>query len=209
MGLITVIFTFHSGMKRHLFDNVRLSGSWDANGEFSSLWTETETTAWRDETGCEAFTASVELDAAEVGTTFQWGMVADLAGAPNTWVVSTEVPDENSYQRYRSFILSADSVLQEYWFATGRRFGAQKCFLAGAASPAIRFTVWAPHATKVEAVCGTDSGYIADDGTGIDPEARVIPLTAGTGGVWASDAVSDFSDFVNLPYMYRITNEQG
>ena len=35
MAQITVNFTFHSGVKRHLFSNVRLSGSWNASGQFS------------------------------------------------------------------------------------------------------------------------------------------------------------------------------
>jgi uncharacterized membrane protein len=69
-------------------------------------------------------------------------VTADIAGAPNTWVVVTEVPDGNSTQRSRSFTLTGDGTQQDYWFAIGRRFGAQKYF-AG-----IRFAVWAPHATK-------------------------------------------------------------
>ena len=35
MAQIAVTFTFHSGVQRHLFSNVRLSGSWNAAGQFS------------------------------------------------------------------------------------------------------------------------------------------------------------------------------
>lgn len=177
--------------------------------------------ASQDETGCDAFTASVSFDASQIGTIFQWGVVADIVGAPNTWVVVTEVPDENSDQRYRSFALAAGETRQDYWFVTGRRLGAQKYFLpASSASPSIRFAVWAPHARNVEVVfapfevtSGTPTGYIADDGVGLDPAATVVPLLS-KDGVWESDiartpALANFDDYLNRLYMYRITNEQG
>jgi 1,4-alpha-glucan branching enzyme len=201
MAQITVQFTFHSGVTRHLFKNVRLSGSWDG-------WTPTPMTSAPDETGCDAFSTSVPFDSSQTGTLFNWGVTADLAGAPNTWVIVTEVPNENSSDRTRSFTLAADQTQQDYWLVTGRRFGAQK-YLDG-----IRFAVWAPHATNVEVVfapfdldAGTPSGYIADDGSGMDPAAAVIPLTS-TSGVWENNLPA-FSDYLGLLYMYRITDEQG
>ena len=221
MAIITVNFTFHSGLKRQLFRNVRLSGSWDSNGQFSNQWTEAPMTAAQDEAGCDAFHASVSFDAAQAGTTFQWGVVADTAGAPNTWVVVTEVPDENSTQRFRTFILAVDQTQQDYWFVTGRRFGAQKYTPSGAVNPGIRFAVWAPHAKAVQVVfapftltTGTPTGYIADDGTGVDPATATLPLASKTGGIWESDFAStpglaNFNDYLNRLYMYRITNEQG
>ena len=222
MAQIVVTFTFHSGVKRHLFQNIRLSGSWDANGMFSNQWAQVQMAAAQDETGCDAFTASVSLDASQVGSTFQWGVIADLAGAQNSWVVVTEVPDPNSTQQTRSFVLTAAGGPQDYWFAAGRRFGAQKYTPPGAAKPGIRFSVWAPYAQSVEVVFApfpaapaTPAGYIADDGTGVDPTAPVVPLTQfETTGVWetcvaATPALADFSAFMNRLYMYRIVNEQG
>jgi len=220
MAQIAVNFTFHSGIKRHLFGNVRLSGSWNATGQPSNRWTEMPMAASQDETGCDAFTTSVSFDAGQIGTTFQWGVVADIVGASSTWVVVTEVPDESSNQLYRSFTLAEGETQQDYWFATGRRFGAQKYFLPGSASPGIRFAVWAPHARNVEVVfapfvvtSGTPTGYIADDGMGVDPAAMVVPLLS-KGGVWESNiartpALANFDDYLNRLYMYRITNEQG
>jgi 1,4-alpha-glucan branching enzyme len=221
MASITVNFTFHGGVKRHLFSNVRLSGSWNAAGQFSNQWTQSPMTASTDESGCDAFQASVAFDTSQTGTTFQWGVMADLAGAPNTWVVVTEVPDENSSLCNRSFTLSAAGTRQEYWFATGRRFGAQKFTPTGSASTGIRFALWAPHATKVDVVfapfnlaSGTPTGYISDDGTGIDSTAAVVPLASKGGGIWESSisttpALANFNSYFNRLYMYRITNEQG
>jgi hypothetical protein len=99
--------------------------------------------ASQDETGCGAFNASVSFDAAQAGTVFKWGVLADITGAPNTWVLVTEVPNENSNQRYRSFALAADATEQHYWLAVGRRFGARKHLPPGAAVPGVRFVVWA------------------------------------------------------------------
>jgi 1,4-alpha-glucan branching enzyme len=221
MAQINVNFTFHSGVKRNLFRNVRLSGSWNAAGKFSSQWTQVPMTTTQDETGCTAFKARVSLDAAETGTIFQWGVIADLAGAPNTWVIVTEGPDQNSDQRYRTFTLSAAVTQQDYWFVTGRRFGAQKWAPSGSPTLGLRFSIWAPHARKVEVVfapfdltSGIPTGYISDDGTGIDSTAPVIPLASKGGGVWESDftttpSLSNFATYFNRLYMYRITNEQG
>ena len=76
-----------------------------------------------------------------------------------------------------SFVLRAAAGQQDHWFATGRRFGAQKYTATGAVVPGIRFAVWAPYVQKVEVVfvlsAGTPTGYIADNGTGIDPTARL------------------------------------
>ncbi|MGO9258300.1 MAG: alpha-amylase family glycosyl hydrolase [Bryobacteraceae bacterium] len=218
MAQIAVNFTFHSGVKRRLFSNVRLSGSWNATGQFSNQWTEAPMAESQDETGCDAFEASVPFDASQAGTTFQWGVLADMEGAPDTWVVATETPDENSDQQVRSFVLAAGESQQDYWFVTGRRFGAQKYFQPGSPLPGIRFAVWAPHASKVEVVfapfdlaSGTPTGYVADDGTGVDPAATVVPLALKGGGIWESDppALADFGAYMNRLYMYRVTNEQG
>src|SRR5439155_19762132 len=128
-----------------------------------------------DETGCPAFTATALLDDAQLGLQFQWGVIADTAMTPNRWIIVTEIPDANSSRRHRSFTLGPGGQEEHYWFVTGRRFGAQKFFPAGATSPALRFSVWAPNAQEVDVVFGVftpgvdPSGYIADDGTGADP----------------------------------------
>lgn len=221
MPNITVTFVFHSGLTRSLFQDVRLSGSWDQNGSFSSQWSELAMAAFKDETGCDAFTAAVTLNSAQVGTTFHWGVIADTAGLPNNWVIATEVPDQNSADRYRTFTLSSTPVVQEYWFANGRRFGAQKWTPPGTGLTGLRFCLWAPHAKAVDVVfapfdttSGTPSGYIADDGTGIDPTIPAIHLASAGDGLWQTDGsqsslLTDFNALMNRLYMFRITNEQG
>jgi 1,4-alpha-glucan branching enzyme len=221
MAQITVTFTFHSGVRRHLFENVRLSGSWNGAGQFATDWTDVAMVPTSDETGCDAFTASVAFDASGAGTTFAWGVVADVQGAPDTWAIPTEIPDENSSLRQRSFVLAPGENRQDYWFAGGRRFGAQKYVTPALVQPGIRFSVWAPNARAVDVVfapsslaAGTPAGYIADDGTGIDPAAPIIPLSPKGDGTWETDSANapslgSFNDYLNRLYMFKVTNEQA
>src|SRR5215472_14218505 len=101
---INVRFTFHSGIRRRLFQNVRLTGSWDALGKYSSQWAQIEMALAADGTGCDAFSATVAMDATQVGTTFHWGVIADLPGSPNAWAIVTETHDPNSTQLMRNFV---------------------------------------------------------------------------------------------------------
>jgi len=53
------------------------------------------------------------------------------------------------------------------------------------------------------------NGYIADDGTGIDPALPVVALSRLADGIWEGRLAEDFKTFKSLPYMYRIKNAQG
>jgi len=114
--------------------------------------------------------------------------------------------------------------------------GAQKYYQNGHTEPGIQFSVYAPHAQKVEVVFGLlwkygdpnkkpvnrtnpvafqelAGGYIADDGTGIDPNLPVIPLFRSNDGCWLSDSndqrLASFADWVHVPYMFRVTKNDG
>jgi 1,4-alpha-glucan branching enzyme len=91
-----------------------------------------------------------------------------------------------------------------------RRLGANKHFAPGSSVPTLRFAVWAPDARSVEVVFGDSiDGYIADDGSGIDPMRPVVALTRSDGGIWEGGPQGGFETFKSLPYMYRIVNAQG
>jgi 1,4-alpha-glucan branching enzyme len=88
--------------------------------------------------------------------------------------------------------------------------GANKHFTAGTSTPALRFAVWAPNAQGVEVVFGKPAhGYIANDGTGIDPAQPVVALSRIADDIWQGGPPGDFAQFKSLPYMYRIVNENG
>ena len=182
MASVNVTFTFHSGVKRTLFQNLRLSGSWDASGKSSPQWTQTPMLPTQDGTGCDAFSVTVPLDASQVGTTFQWGVFADLAGAPNSWVIVTEVPDPTSSQTTRSFVLGAAASQQDYWFVNGRDSVLRSASLAQRTPVfASRYGRPTPRRWKWYSrgrYRRQPNGYIADDGTGIDPAAPVIALSS-------------------------------
>ena len=174
----------------------------------------------RGEDGCPAFTASIRFDDAQLGFRFRWGVLLDCPAGSNHWGIVTEIKDANSVERYREFTLQPGIQEQHYWLAQGRRLGSQKWYPTGADQPALRFSVWAPNAQQVDVVFArfdpadeSASGYISDDGTGIDSSIGPIPLIRGDHDIWASDPaapkLSDWSSFFERPYMYRIKTEQG
>ncbi|MDB4902233.1 MAG: 1,4-alpha-glucan branching enzyme [Mucilaginibacter sp.] len=57
-----VTFTYLTGIKKALFRNVNLQGSWDTNGNYSAQWTSVPMKAITGEDGCPAFQAIVTLD---------------------------------------------------------------------------------------------------------------------------------------------------
>jgi 1,4-alpha-glucan branching enzyme len=206
-----VEFQFITGLSRAIFRNARVRGSWDSSGRYSDDWTEAPMQAGVGEDGCPIFTAVVPLDLADEGKTFRWGVVLDGPQGANFWGIPTEVPDDESVERYRSFRLQRTApatLVERYYFTYCRRLGANKQLIPGSATPGLRFAVWAPHARSVEVVFGDPNrGYIDDAGNGI--VGAPVPLTQVAGGIWAGGPAGDFSSFRSRPYMYRIVNEQG
>lgn len=219
MALIPVQFTYFTGLRRDIFRNVRLTGSWDENGRYSEHWTSIPMAQMTGEDACPSFTATVQLDDSQIGWLFRWSVILDSSTGNNLWGIATEINDSNSTERYLNFILQTPSGTQpqqeKYYLTHSRRLGAQKYYLPDQSDPAIQFAVWAPNARTVEIVFGTESsGYIADDGSGIDPVLGPFPMFRQEDGIWQTDmAISpqleDFSQFDRKPYMFRITKEGG
>jgi 1,4-alpha-glucan branching enzyme len=212
MAMKTVEFQFITGLKRTIFRNARLRGSWDDQGRYSDHWTESPMQGGVGEDGCPIFTVSLSLNFADQNKTFKWGVVLDGPQGTNFWGIPTEVPDVNSTDRYRQFRLHGvdGAQLERYYFTYGRRLGANKHFEAGSATPGLRFAVWAPNARSVDVVFGKSAnGYIADNGTGIDPTQPIVTLSRMADDIWEGWAQGNFERFKSLPYMYRIVNAQG
>ncbi len=214
MATIPVQFRYLTGLKRRIFHDARLLGSWDRTGRFSQNGSETLMTDIVADDGCPGFSATIRFDDRDVGKIFQWSVrlstpsVADVSGVP------TEISDANRTDRLRSFQLrpaGGDIAVQEYYFTHARRLGARRVFEQGrSGTPGLRFAVWAPNARTVEVVFGDPAnGYIADDGHGMDPSRPALPMTGGTDGLWTSAIVPDFAAHEGVPYMYRLTNAQG
>jgi 1,4-alpha-glucan branching enzyme len=213
MTKIPVEFTYKTGLKRNIFHNARLTGSWDTNGYYSDRWTSVPMQRTTAEDGCPCFTAIVQFDESQIGYLFRWGVTLDTSMGNSLWGIPTEINDH-----YRSFNLQAPSITgiqqEKYYFTHCRRLGAQKYYLSGQSQPAIRFAVWAPNAKTAEVVFANQSGYIADDSSGIDTVLGAFPMFHVGDGIWQTDVaispqLADFSQFDHKPYMFRITKEGG
>lgn len=224
---VPVRFRYHTGLRRPIFRNPRLEGSWDTQGRHSNVWTSIPLEVSVGTDGCPTFEATVALDPPQEGATFAWGVRVDAPGQNDLWAIMDEVQDAHSIERVRSFSLRAgdDARAEDYYFTHGRRLGAQKHYRDGGADPGIQFAVWAPNARAVEVVFGEyeaddpnrQTGYIADDGAGIDADVGPFTLRKTPGepwdGVWETDpdepALADFRRFDHRPYMFRITRDDG
>lgn len=213
MAMKNVEFQFIVGLKRAIFRNPRLRGSWAANGRTSDDWTESPMQEEVGEDGCPIFKATISFDLADQDKTFKWGVILDGPQGSNFWGIPTEVQDVNSVERYRQFRLDGSTTKPQvecYYFTYGRFLGANKHFVAGSVTPGLRFAVWAPNAQSVKVVFGNPAtGYIFNDGTAIDLAQPVVALSRSRDGVWEGGPQGDFETFKSLPYMYRIVNAQG
>jgi 1,4-alpha-glucan branching enzyme len=213
MNTQKVEFQFITGLRRAIFRNARLRGSWDDTGRYSDNWTEVPMQQEIGADGCPIFKASVTLDLADQNKIFKWGVVLDGPQGANFWGIPTEVQDINSVERHRQFRLSGNGAapqVERYYFTYGRRLGANKYFAAGSAKPGLRFAVWAPNAKSVNVVFGNPAnGYIDNEGAGIDSKQPVIALSWLADGIWEGGPQGDYETFKSLPYMYRIENAQG
>jgi 1,4-alpha-glucan branching enzyme len=211
---VPIQFRFLTGLKRVIFREARLLGSWDADGRASAAWSELPMTAFVAADGCPAFAAEVRLDPAEAGRTFTWTVRVSTAAVADVSGIAVEVNDPERDDRVRSFVLrppGTEPQIEEHCFTLARCLGARKAYADGRRGrPGLRFAVWAPHARRVEVVFGDPAhGYIADDGTSIDAARAPLPMTLGTDGFWHTAVLPDFAAHEGLPYMYRLVNAQG
>jgi 1,4-alpha-glucan branching enzyme len=202
--MIEVRFTYLTGLRRRIFRNARLAGSW--NG-----WIEASMTEIVADDGCPAFTAVVQFGDEAAGHVHRWGVRLD-GSSPNQWGINIEDRDAASQERSRPLTVPAAGRHGEerYYFTYSRRLGAQKSFDPDTAAPGVAFSVWAPNALAVDVVFGlTTSGYIANDGTGIDPARPAVPLRRGDDDVWENGPLGTFAEHCGRPYMFRLRNAQG
>ncbi len=211
---LSVQFRYLTGLKRRIFHDVRLLGQWDAAGIAARAWTEVPMTEYVGDDGCPAFTATVLLDASGVDQFFNWTVRVSTLAVADVSGIAAEVNDPDRSDRLQSFRLRAPAAfaqVETHWLTIARRLGARKVFAGNrSAAAGLRFAVWAPRAQQVEVVWGRPAtGYIADDGDGIDAAQPAVPLVRGDDGVWLSAVLPRFADFEGRPYMYRLVNEQG
>jgi 1,4-alpha-glucan branching enzyme len=207
-------FVYDTGLGRKVFQNVRLLGSWDDSGRYSDDWSESPMREVVAADGGIRFEADVSLAPSEEGKDFHWTVVLDGPLGLDRQGFVTEQPGLGHDALQRTFKLASDAGEQRYYLTHVRRLGA-RALCNAERQRGLGFAVWAPNAEAVDVVFGSPtSGYIADDGSGIDPTRPVIALARGRDGVWSAGpennpALTHFDDFVGAPYMYRIRKEGG
>ena len=211
--MLTVRFVFYTGLVRRIFRQARLLGDWDAQGRAGQggcVWPMTEFVA---DDGCPAYACEVAFDPAGVGRTWQWSVRVDTPAVADVSGIALEVDDPDATDRVRRFVLRPATTAPQqeaHWFTLARRLGARRVYAQAGASPGLRFAVWAPNATAVDVVWGDPAhGYVADDGSGIDPTRPAVALAQGSDGIWHSAVLPDFAAHAGRPYMYRLVNAQG
>ena len=231
MATVPVQFTYSTGLVGDVFPGVRarLHGSWDRDGRYSNQWSITDMAREAPGDDSASFRASVDLDTAEQGKWFRWGVSFIRPDGQETWAIPTEVKDRASRERHRSFQFSGQPQDEGYYLVHCTRLGANR-FRHPDGSTRIRFAVWAPNAQAVEVVMGKiwdrkdpdqnpangslpfpdiAGGYIADDGTGSHPNFGPFKMHRTREGVWETDLDDDFAALDHKPYMYKITRNDG
>jgi 1,4-alpha-glucan branching enzyme len=213
---IPVTFGFYLGLPSSPLLGATLLGSWDDAGIFSAdRWSAKAMTARSGPGGLAAFSATVPLDSAEVGTSFAWGVQVRRADGATVWGIPAEVDDPNSQLQHRTFTLAPPSAAsavpqrESYRLAWHRTRGAQCWMSAGIGPQAITFSVWAPNATAAEVVFGGPSGYVDDAGGGLDPALPALPMFRRAGGIWAVMVEAGFDEYIGRRYLYRVTRDDG
>lgn len=205
----TVTFEFQTGIKRKVFDSVSLVGEWDN-------WQENAMDLIECSDGCPGFSKTIKLDGSSRGQVVRWGLRGNSPLGSNQWLIPTEVKHPSIRSRHREFTLNDDSHHEIYRFSLSRHLGANKVFTAD--GELTQFSVWAPHAQKVEVVFGSiwdrdthdfqpydaielkagslvasriAGGYIANDGTDIHPSHPVLDMSKDySTGIWYSNIMS-------------------
>lgn len=212
MGLVRVRFEWLTGLKQPIFRNLRLVGSWTSAGHYSNQWSTAAMTSFTAEDGCPAWWAEVDLDDAQLGWTFHWGVLADTLQNTNLWAITTEVSDPSWEALRCSFVLSVPAATERYYLTHCRRLGANKVYAPGASQPSLRFSVWAPNAKSVAVVFGEKvTGYITSDGKGVKQTLQMAKADDGS-GLWHSVPVPELKDFKpwdHRLYMYAIDFGDG
>ena len=215
--IVEVKFVYDTGIRRQLFENVRLRGTWDKDGRHSEQCSDCPMQEGFGPDGARIYEAEVPLQATEAGKSFSWTVIVDGAvGLDREGIVSAQAGSENDALRRTFTLAEGGAGEQRYYLTHVRRLGARKVRIGtGGEEFGLRFAVWAPNAQAVDVVFGDPKvGYIADDGTGIDTTKPIIALAQVGEGVWLTDPerapeLARFSDWLGVPYMYRIRREDG
>lgn len=208
-----VLFIYHTASPEDFFTNVRLKGVWTPEGFPGDPYQILPMERFYDASGCVAYKTTVSFPQEAVGKTFSWGVLLDgRDGRADLWGIVTEYGPLDAPGQYCSFTLGDKGSEQTYALSLSPYLGARKLYKEGGDKPGIRFSVWAPHASKVETLIASRdaNGYIWNDGKGI---GETYAMDRDASGIWSTSpdepGLADYERLRQARYMFRITREDG
>lgn len=180
--LITRMVTFIYDAGPHRLENLRLKGSWNISGEYSSSWSEGVT--MRSD-GDNCWKAEIRIMDDGVPHDWEWGVVADGPLGRQMWAIMGE--------GNLKFDLRAEKMTFNYAPTTYHRMGAHRVGQGD-----IRFCVWAPNASAVVVKVALRDGG----------NAR-LPMVSGLDGEWTCEAENGWSSFSGCPYLFELVDSAG
>ena len=180
LGRRVVTFEFDAG--RQPITDVRLSGSWDGEGNPASQWPPFELRM--EPQGDGRWIASIQLEDTGNLPRFEWGVIGNLPHAHDQWLVM----GEDNLQ----FDLNATTPVQRYAPTDFHRMGAQ------VRGDDLAFAYWAPRARSVTVEIQLPGG------------PAEFPMVREADGTWVTSAPSlAAAAAAGHPYTYRVVTSEG
>ncbi|WP_224367402.1 alpha-amylase family glycosyl hydrolase [Hyalangium versicolor] len=175
----TVTFVYDAGPHKELTD-VKLKGSWDASGNYSTQWNG-EGVSMRS-LGNGKWEATVELQDDGLPRNWEWGVTVDGPSGNDQWGVMGE----------GNLKLDLSKPTASYSPTTYHEMGAQK------RGDDINFKLWAPDARQVTVKVTDQQGQV-----------QRIPLERAENGDWASSVKGGWKQLEGKSYVYEVVDSTG
>jgi len=175
----TVTFTYDAGPHSALTD-VKLKGSWDANGRFSNDWGNGSTPM--RPVGNGKWEVQVTLEDDGLPRNWEWGVSVDGPAGNDMWAVMGE----------GNLKLDLNKPQASYAPTTYHQMGAQK------RGDDLSFQFWAPDARDVQVKVTDKEGNV-----------QRIPMKRAENGDWAADVKGGFKSLEGKSYVYEVVDSTG
>ncbi len=175
----TITFVYDAGPHSQLTD-VKLKGSWDANGRYSSDWSGGATSM--RSLGNGKWEATLELEADGLPRNWEWGVTVDGPSGDDKWAVMGE----------GNLKLDLSKPTASYAPTTYHEMGSQK------RGEDISFKLWAPDAQSVQVKVTDQEGHI-----------QRIPMTRADNGDWAAEVKGGWKELEGKSYVYEVVDSTG
>lgn len=175
----TMTFVYDAGPHSNLTD-VKLKGSWDAQGRFSNQW-DTGSIPMRS-LGNGKWEATVELQDDGLPRNWEWGVTVDGPSGNDQWAVMGE----------GNLKLDLSKPSASYAPTTYHEMGSQK------RGDDISFKLWAPDARAVQVKVTDQQGNV-----------QRIPMQKAENGDWAADVKGGWKELEGKSYVYEVVDSGG